>query len=51
MEGKDGWEALGWYGMVWLALLLQTIPSPLAPRASVRTFMRGLFVLSRQAQQ
>lgn len=53
---RDGRKALAWYGtvwcgVVWLALLSETIPSSLAPCASVRTFMRGLFVLGRQAHQ
>lgn len=53
---RDGRKALAWYGtvwcgVVWLALQLETIPLPLAPCASVRTFMRGPFVLGRQAHQ
>lgn len=53
---RDGRIALAWYGtvwcgVVWLALPSETIPSPLAPCASVRTFMRGPFVPGRQAHQ
>lgn len=53
---RDGKEALAWYGTVWcgevwLALLSETIPSPLVLGASVRTFMRRPFVPGRQAHQ
>lgn len=41
-----------WHIMVWFGYLCcQTNPSPLAPGASVRTFMRGPFVPGRQAYQ
>lgn len=45
------WYGTVWCGVVWLALQRETIPSPLAPCASVRTFMRGAFVPGRQAHQ
>lgn len=52
-EESSGMVGYGtvWCGVVWLALLSETIPSSLAPCASVRTFMRGSFVPGRQAHQ
>ena len=47
------WYGMARYGVVWFGwlLLAETIPSPLAPCASMRTLMRGPFVPGRQAHQ
>lgn len=51
----DRWEesyGMVWYSMVWCGLVDSAVGDhPLARCASVRTFMRGPFVLGRQAHQ
>ena len=51
---RDGRKSSGmvWHGMVWCGLVGSAVGDhPLAPCASVRTFMRGPFVPGRQAHQ
>lgn len=51
---RDGRKSSGmvWHGMVWCGLVGSAVGDhPLAPCASMRTFMRGPFVPGRQAHQ